>query len=76
MAKYLYSGPLSGVSLAPLKEGDKSKDVRLVPGAVVELPEEHPYVKTLVALGHLAKPPAKEPAPAPTKEPKTSRKGS
>lgn len=76
MAKYLYNGPLSGVSLAPQEEGGESKEVRLMPGQVVDLPEGHPYVKTLVALGHLTKPPAKEAAPAPTKEPKPSRKGS
>lgn len=46
--KYLYSGPLSGVTL------DDGQQVMLHPGAEIELPEQHDYTKTLVALGHLA----------------------
>lgn len=45
--KYVYSGPLSGVTL---KDGT---EVLLHPGAAVELPEDNRYVKTLRARGHL-----------------------
>lgn len=45
MAKktYLYSGPLSGVTL------DNGEEVMLHPGKEVTLPEENPYVQSLVA---------------------------
>lgn len=45
--KYLYKGPISGVTL----EG--GKEVMLLPGKEVELDAGHPYTKTLLALGHL-----------------------
>ncbi|AHI67082.1 hypothetical protein [Burkholderia thailandensis] len=48
--KYLYSGPISGVSL---QDGTQIREVMLHPGAAVELPEQHEYTKTLLALGHL-----------------------
>ncbi len=47
--KYIYSGPLTGVTLKPDKEGEKPREVMLHPGAEVSLPAENPYVKTLVA---------------------------
>jgi len=45
MAKktYLYSGPLSGVTL------DSGEEVMLHPGKEVPLPEDNPYVQSLVA---------------------------
>jgi len=46
--KYRYSGPLSGVTL------DDGQEVILHPGTEVDLPEQHDYTKTLLALGHLA----------------------
>ncbi|AXE34010.1 hypothetical protein [Chromobacterium phragmitis] len=70
--KYLYSGPVSGVSLSD------GQEVMLFPGNVVELPENHEYTQTLLALQYLA--PAQEPA-APAKparasvEDKSSEKG-
>ena len=48
--KYRYSGPTSGVTL---QEGEEVREVMLHTGAEVELPEEHEYTKTLLALGHL-----------------------
>jgi hypothetical protein len=49
--KYLYTGPTSSVTL---QQGEESKEVMLHTGAEVELPEQHEYTKTLLALGHLA----------------------
>ena len=56
--KYRYSGPTSGVTL---QKGEEAQEVMLHTGAEVELPEEHEYTKTLLALGHLTpvKPAAK-----------------
>ena len=48
--KYRYSGPTSGVTL---KKGEEAQEVMLHTGADVDLPEEHEYTKTLLALGHL-----------------------
>lgn len=48
MKTYLYSGPMSA---ATLPDG---RDVILMPGQAVELPEDNAWVQTLVALGHLA----------------------
>lgn len=48
--KYRYSGPTSGVTL---QKGEAVQEVMLHTGAEVELPEEHEYTKTLLALGHL-----------------------
>ncbi|RKO76160.1 hypothetical protein C5E00_04880 [Pectobacterium parmentieri] len=45
--KYRYTGPSSGVTLAD------GTEVLLWPDSVVDLPEAHDYVKTLVALKHL-----------------------
>ncbi|RLM25334.1 hypothetical protein BIY29_07420 [Brenneria alni] len=47
MMKYRYTGPASGVTLAD------GTEVLLWPDSVVELPEAHDYVKTLVALKRL-----------------------
>ncbi|WP_437217319.1 hypothetical protein [Pectobacterium sp. LFLA-215] len=47
MMKYRYTGPASGVTLAD------GTEVLLWPDSVVDLPEAHDYVKTLVALKHL-----------------------
>lgn len=57
--RYIYSGPVSATSL---RVGKDVLDVRLFPGEPVELPEEHEYTKTLLALKRL------EPAPAATKK--------
>ena len=48
MTTYLYTGPLSSVTL-----GDGT-EVLLHPGHTVQLPDKHPYVATMVALGHLS----------------------
>ncbi|KMN33076.1 hypothetical protein VI26_15960 [Chromobacterium sp. LK1] len=64
-ARYRYSGPTSGVTL---QEGEDVREVMLHTGAEVELPVEHEYTKTLLALQYLtpvddkgkqAKPPAR-----------------
>ena len=49
--RYLYSGVFSGVSL---KTPTGIKEILLHPNTHVELPSDHEYVKTLVALGHLS----------------------
>lgn len=58
--RYIYSGPVSSVSL---RAGAEVLDVRLIPGEPVELPEEHEYTKTLLALKRL------KPAPPAAKKP-------
>ena len=55
--KYRYSGPTSGVTL---KKGEETQEVMLHTGAEVDLPEEHEYTKTLLALGHLTPVSAKQ----------------
>jgi len=56
MKEYIYSGPLSGVSLK------RHADAMLHPGATVELPEDHPYTRRLVKRGWLVElPPASKP---------------
>jgi len=47
MKEYRYSGPASGVTLSD------GTEILLWPGKNVTLPEEHDYVKVLVALKHL-----------------------
>lgn len=47
MKEYRYSGPASGVTLSD------GTEILLWPGKNVSLPEEHDYVKVLVALKHL-----------------------
>ncbi len=54
MKEYRYSGPASGVTLSD------GTEILLWPGKTVSLPEEHDYVKVLVALKHLT--PVPEPA--------------
>lgn len=61
--KYLYSGPVSAVTLAD------GTEVMLYPGKIVELPADHEYTATLLALSHLtpvAEPPKGTPAKAKT----------
>ena len=72
MSRFRYSGPNSAVTL---KAGDgkgatSELNVMLWHGREVELPENHDYVKVLVAKGHLAPvlgatPAASAPAPNP-----------
>lgn len=45
--KYRYTGPMSGVTL------NDGQEVMLHPNTEVELPEDHDYTRTLLALGHL-----------------------
>lgn len=47
MKRFVYTGPLSGVSLK------KGGDVMLVPGAEVRLPEGHGYTERLIRKGWL-----------------------
>lgn len=49
MKEYRYSGPASGVTLSD------GTEILLWPGKTVSLPEEHDYVKVLVALKHLTR---------------------
>lgn len=69
--RYLYSGPLSGVTL------DDGREVMLHPGTVVALPAENPYVRTLVAKELLTEEktqPAPLPASLPAPEARTTEK--
>lgn len=50
LAKYRYSGPTSGVTL---QEGEEVREVMLHTGAEIELPIDHEYTKTLLALQYL-----------------------
>ncbi|EID4584348.1 hypothetical protein LBZ99_001987 [Salmonella enterica] len=59
MKEYRYSGPASGVTLSD------GTEILLWPGKNVSLPEEHDYVKVLVALKHLT-PVSEETKPAST----------
>lgn len=60
MTQYVYSGPMSA---ATLPDG---REVVLIDGQTVDLPEDNAWVQTLAARGHLAPAPA---APAPKKTP-------
>lgn len=51
--KYRYSGPTSGVTLQEGADDNSAQEVMLHTGTEVELPEEHEYTKTLLALGYL-----------------------
>lgn len=63
--RYRYQGPVN--SSVTLKVDGKDVDVLLFRGKEIDLPEEHDYVKTLVALEHLAPvAPAQPAAPAQT----------
>lgn len=48
--KYTYHGPQSG---ATLKDGKEALEVLFFNGRGYELPESHPYVKSLVAQKYL-----------------------
>ena len=73
MKKYLYNGPLSGNSLN-IGSSDKPEvmEIMLHPGKPVDLPEEHDYTKTLLALG-LVTLLDEEPTVAPASEPVTTK---
>ena len=47
MKRYLYTGPLSGVTLSD------GTEVMLFPGKEVSFPEGNKYAKTLIAQGYL-----------------------
>ncbi|MBK0416183.1 hypothetical protein JD974_17370 [Chromobacterium haemolyticum] len=55
--KYLYSGPISGVTLAD------GQEIMLFPGAEVDMPEQHDYTRMLLALQHLSPLPAEAAEP-------------
>lgn len=64
LSTYTYSGPRSAVSLHI--EG-QVLDVALIPGGTAQLPPEHDYTRSLLALGHIHPEPSrstKPPAPA------------
>ena len=60
--KYRYSGPTSGVTLQKGADDNSAQEVMLHTGTEVELPEEHEYTKTLLALQYLT--PVSDKAPA------------
>lgn len=80
MTKYTYQGPTDSSVTLKVK-GKKDQEVLLFRGKEVELPEDHPYVKTLVALGYLVPPVANTPSPVETADnpenpaPETLKKG-
>lgn len=49
--KFVYHGPMSGATIR-LDDGEE-RDVMFHDGAPVDLPESHPYTKSLVAQGYL-----------------------
>ncbi len=49
--KFKYQGPTD--SSVTLKVDGQNVDVVLFRGSTVELPDDHEYVKTLIALGYL-----------------------
>ena len=51
MKSYQYQGPPSGATITA-EDGDP-QEVLFWKGAIVQLPEDNNYVKTLIALGHL-----------------------
>jgi len=61
---YRYSGPLSGVTLAPSPDSGGAdavgREVMLHPNSEVPLPADNDYVKTLVAQGFLTEIPTVE----------------
>ena len=71
MKAYRYSGPASGVTLSD------GTEILLWPGKTVSLPEEHDYVKVLVALKHLTPVPEEtKPAGAPAVQSRKRRSSS
>jgi len=52
LTRYIYKGPQSA---ATLRVGEQKEllEVQLIPGAEVELPDDHEYVAVLLALKHL-----------------------
>jgi hypothetical protein len=63
---FKYQGPVD--SSVTLKVDGQDRDVVLFRGQTVDLPEEHDYVQTLVALGHLVPTAATTPSKAVTVE--------
>ena len=53
--KYKYTGPDTGVTL--VLNGEE-KEIMLYTGKTVDLPENHEYTKTLLALKYLARTPS------------------
>lgn len=49
--RFTYDGPVSSVTIRT--EGGEAQHIRLAPDAVLELPDDHAYVRTLLARGHL-----------------------
>lgn len=66
--RYFYSGPFSGCTL---KTATGDREVLLHPNSHVDLPRDHDYVKTLIALGHLTEAPLPQ---APASDDKTITK--
>lgn len=57
MKTYIYSGPVSGVTL---NTPDGPLEVMLHPGKPVHLPEDNEYVRTLIAKKRLSEVPAEQ----------------
>lgn len=53
MTRFIYTGPPSGVTL---RLGEHCQDILLWPNKDIDLPAEHEYTQTLVALGYLKRP--------------------
>lgn len=52
--RYVYQGPLSVSTLYATQGGKQvAERVRFVPGAELDLPAEHPVIRSLVARGRL-----------------------
>ena len=71
---YTYHGPLSAVTLAPDAKHPDGRDVQLVPGCPVILPDDNAYVRSLVARNCLE--PVSEPVAATPASPAAEAKPS
>lgn len=49
--KYRYTG--SQPHNATIRVNGKNTDLKLSPGLELDLPDDHPHIKTLVSTGHL-----------------------
>lgn len=59
LTRYIYQGPRSS---APLRVEGKVIDVPLIPGQPCELPADHDYTKTLIAMKYLTPAPSRKAA--------------
>lgn len=59
LTRYIYSGPRSAASL---RVGSEQFEAPLIPGQPCELPADHEYTQTLIAMKYLTPEPSKKAA--------------